>query len=180
MNRDQAFGLNLDNDTAINVVALLKEPIGATRQYRLHLDAFPLDDDLLAEDVEGVVKLTRLSGELLAHVAASGRVELECVRCLNPYIQPFAVEFDAEYRPTVDVRTGGPVLPETLDDERFELNENHELDIREPLRQEIVVALPMQPVCGDNCPGPPAGEWLETERADPRFAALANLLDDER
>ena len=34
------------------------------------------------------------------------------------------------------------------------IDENHELDLREPLRQEILVALPMRPDCGPDCPGP--------------------------
>ena len=166
------------NDTAVNVVVLLKDQVGAFRNYRLWLDAFSLDADLVARDVEGRFRLIRLSDEIIAKIQARGVVELECQRCLSKYDQPFAVTFDEEFRISIDLATGVDVEPDE-DEERFSINDNHELDIAEPLRQEILVSLPMRPVCGDDCPGP---DRLETESdagVDDRFAALAKLLGEE-
>jgi uncharacterized protein len=171
--------MNLDNETIINVAALLQEPVGASREYPLRLDGFPLDEEGLAEDVEGTVRLTRLADEILVNITAKGAVELECVRCLRAYAQPFSTKFAAEFRPTVDVKTGVHVPEESDEDERFTIDANHELDITEVLRQEIVVALPMRAICGPDCPGPEL-ERLESGAAgDDRFAALAQLLDEE-
>jgi len=177
-------GLDLFGETAINVVALLKEPIGAKRTYGLHLDGFALAEDTRAETIDGTVRLTRLRDQILGAAAVRGAIVLECARCLERYAQPVATEFTEEYRPTVDVRTGVGIDPRTPEDEDeeqfFEIDANHELDLAEALRQHLLLALPMRPDCGDLCPGPgvPESGAADDEPVDDRFAALAALLDD--
>lgn len=173
--------MDIRNDTAINVAGLLQDPIGSTRHYRLQLDRFPLGDGLEAREVEADVKLTRLRDAVMANVVAEGVVALECVRCLRPYDQAFRAEFDAEYRQVVDVRTGlGLDSDADEDDDTQHINESHELDVREVLRQETLVSLPMRPDCGAGCPGPDQllGGTESAGPADSRFAALAGLLDE--
>ena len=178
------------NETAINVAALLQAEIGARRCYQVRLAAFPLDDELIARDVNGEVKLTKLRDRILVDGAMDAEVELECVRCLTHYGQPVSAEFSEEYWQTVDVRSGYSVDPvdllaEERDlEERFTIDDHHELDLREALRQHLVLGLPMRPDCGDECPGPqglmPEDDEAETPTDNP-FAALATLLnEDER
>lgn len=172
----------LRNETAVNVAGLLKGQIGTTRTYRLQLDTFAPDGETIARDVAGDVRLTRLRDGILAHVEVRGLSPLACARCLRDYEQPFAAAFDEEFRQTVDVRTGAGLAVELADNEEPSLiDENHELDLREPLRQEIVLALPMRPDCGPDCPGPdlPADALDEETAVDDRLAALASLLGDE-
>ncbi len=173
--------LELRNETAVNVVGLLRLGTGEKRHYRLLLDRFPLGDGLQAEDIEGEVRLTRLRSGIIADVTASGVAKLECVRCLRAYDQEFSVSFAEEYLPSVDLRTGMQLEPgEDEDEDTSLINENHELDLAEVLRQEILVSLPMRPFCGDMCPGPDALESGDSEEpTDSRFSALAGLLDDE-
>jgi len=176
----------LRNDTAVNVVGLLKGQTGATRSYRLLLDTFEADAETVARDVHGDVRLTRLRDAIIASVSAAGVVTMICARCLREYDQPFEVDFDEEYRQTVDVRTGVDLGDEPADDELVSrIDENHELDLREPLRQEILVALPMRPDCGPDCPGPDVLEvggddGASDEAVDERLAALASLLAEDQ
>src|ERR687894_134591 len=176
----------LRNDTAVNVVGLLKGQTGATRSYRLLLDTFEADGETIARDIEGNVRLTRLRDAIIARVSAAGVAPMICARCLREYDQPFEVEFDEEYRQTVDVRTGVDLGDEPADDELVSrIDENHELDLREPLRQEILVVLPMRPDCGPDCPGPDVLEvggddGAGDEPVDERLAALASLLADDQ
>ena len=174
----------LRNDTAVNVAGLLKGQTGAARAYRLALDAFEIDDGVVARDIVGELRLTRLGEGILASVEASGVAPMSCVRCLRGYDQPFAVAFDEEYRQMVDLRTGIDLDDGSGGDDPFSrIDENHELDLREPLRQEILVALPMRPDCGAECPGPDVlevGGDDEAEAVDERLAALASLLADDR
>jgi uncharacterized protein len=169
--------MNLHNETGVNVVALIQEPLGSSRSYTLRLDELALDDGLYADDVTGTVKLTRLTDEIMARIKVSGGVELQCLRCLREYPDSFSTEFSEEFRIAHDVRTGIGIET-SEDDERFTINENHELDFGEALRQEIIVALPMRPTCGDECPGPDVTETGDEEPVDNRFAALAQLLDE--
>jgi uncharacterized protein len=174
---------SLRNETAINVAGLLKGQIGSTRSYRLLLDSFAADGETIARQIEGDVRLTRLRDGVLASVQASGFSPMECARCLRDYEQPFEIDFDEEYRQTVDIRTGVELGVDLEDQEQASLiDENHELDLREPLRQEIVVALPMRPDCGPDCPGPDrVQDEDEAEgEVDARLAALASLLGDDQ
>ena len=175
----------LRNDTAINVAGLLKAQIGAARTYRLMLDAFAADTEIIARDVAGDLRLTRLGDGILATVKAAGVVSVACVRCLREYDQPFSVAFDEEYRQSVDVRTGAELDDGQTEEGLSRIDENHELDLREPLRQEILVALPMRPDCGAECPGPDVLEVggdgdSDDEVVDERLAALASLLPDDQ
>jgi uncharacterized protein len=176
----------LRNDTAVNVVGLLKGQTGATRSYRLLLDTFEADGETIARDISGDVRLIRLRDAIIASVSAAGVVPMICARCLREYDQPFEVDFDEEYRQTVDVRTGFDLGGEPIEEDLVSrIDENHELDLREPLRQEILVALPMRPDCGPECPGPDllevGGEdGASDDPVDERLAALANLLADDQ
>lgn len=184
MATDSGQQRELRNETVVNVAGLLKGQVGTTRTYALALDSFAPDGDEVARQVEGTVRLTRLRDAVMANIAASGVAPLECVRCLREYDQPFEIAFDEEYRQTVDVRTGlGLGSERGEDDEVSFINENHELDLKEPLRQEILVSLPMRPDCGPGCPGPDLLEVGDAAAADDviddRLAALARLLVDE-
>ncbi|MCC6674438.1 MAG: DUF177 domain-containing protein [Thermomicrobiales bacterium] len=166
------------NETAVNVATLLQEPVGSSRTYPLHLDRLELDSDLVATGIDGAVRLTRLSDEILANVEATATVDLVCLRCLEHYEQPTKTRFQEEFRVAYDVRSGVAVR-ESDDDERFSITDAHELDIREPLRQELIVSLPMRPDCGTACPGPPAIADDGKDEIDHRFAALGSLLNGE-
>lgn len=170
----------LENDTIVNVSGLLKEQVGATRTYELLLDWFALDSDIMAERIRGQVRLTRIATGILASGDVKGIGLVECVRCLEIYEQPFHAVFDQEFRPTIDVRTGAILdQPDPIDD-IGRIDEVHELDISEPLRQEALLELPMRAICGENCPGPDIPEDPEAGRGDARLNVLAELLEDEQ
>lgn len=177
---DQSHGQHLNNETLLNVAALLREPVGSTRSYRLHLDTFPLTEETTAENIDGTVRLTRLRDSIMVDVRATGRAVLACVRCLREYPQPFRTKFSEEFHQTVDLRTGVPLDMEApLSDDDATIDESHQLDLAEVLRQEILLALPMRPECGPDCPGPDVTEVGETAPVDERLAALSKLLDND-
>lgn len=180
----QGSALDLVNATAINVVALLQEPVGGRRTYRIQLATFRLSPDLAATDLQGQVRLTRLRNEILARVEIHGTVAMECVRCLRTYPQPVEATFSEEYRPSVDVRTGAHLdltrEGDVEEDEIFLIDEHHELDLAEALRQNVLLALPMRPWCGPECPGPDMSGSEDEADVDERLAALAALLDEEQ
>lgn len=175
--------IELDNDTRLNVASLLQEPVGSTRDVRIHLDAFRLDDDLIARDVAGSAHLTRLGAAILVAARLKAIVPLECVRCLRVFDEPVAVSFTEQFRQSVDVLSGQAIEDDELtteedEDTEFVIDENHELDLDEAVRQWILLSLPMRPVCED-CPGPPVESQGGEHEIDERFAELAELLDND-
>ncbi len=187
MATDRTGAIKLINDTRLNVASLLMEDVGSIRELELTLTSFPLDEELVASSVLGQFRLTRLRSGVLVTGTISGDVELECSRCLELYDQPFTATLTEQFRQTVDVRSGSGITSarkpsddqdEDDDELGFEIDDAHEMDLTEMLRQNILLALPMRPDCGERCPGPPEIPNESEAQSDSRFAALEQLLDD--
>jgi DUF177 domain-containing protein len=135
----------------------------------------PVELDLKLEAVtEGVL----VSGTVRS--AAAG----ECGRCLDPVTIPIEVELCELYvYPDGDVRSAGPDLDSDVDEDTDRLQGDY-LDLQPRLRDAVVLALPLQPLCRDDCPGLCAGcgqhlaevpPGHSHEVADVRWSALAGL-----
>ena len=111
-------------------------------------------------------------------------LELPCSRCLEPFRLPVAAPFDLRYLPASEVSADGE---REVDAEDLETSyyENDAIDLNELMREQFYLALPMKPLCQDDCRGlcPQCGTNLNTGTCncapvweDPRLAALKNLL----
>ena len=136
----------------------------------------PPDTDVeLDLRLEAVVEGVLVSGT--ARVALAG----ECVRCLDPVGGELVVDLQELYaypdRAAEDGDgPGGDDVNLRVEDER--------IDLEPALRDAVVLALPLAPVCRDDCPGlcPECGARLADDAThshdatDPRWAALSGLL----
>lgn len=165
-------------ESGIHVAQFLKEAVGATRQRAIELDRLPLDDGIVARDVETDVRLTRIPAGILATGTARATVELTCMRCLEPFNQELRVEYADEFRPTIDIHTGVE-LPLSDDEEFFRIDGAHVVDVREMLRQAILLGLPMAPHCSEQCTGLLAVVDTDDGETDDRLAVLKQLLDSD-
>lgn len=148
---------------AVNVAQLLRAPVGTSRSYEFQEDEPDLAGELaLRSPIAGTIKLTRTSHGILADVRYTVDVEQECGRCLEPARSTIASEVSEEFLPSTNIVTG---LPETMDASPDEprVGPNHELDLTETIRQDIVVQQPLQPLCRADCPGlcPDCGRELQ-------------------
>lgn len=172
-----------------NVSQLLKAPVGTALRVDVDpADRLDLEDEhvRLAGDVEGSVRLHRTNQGILADGAVTAPVGLQCDRCLAEYTTTVTVPLREQFYPTIDVNTGLPLQrdPEEL---TFPIDHNHMLDLREAIRQNLLLALPMQSLCREDCAGlcPQCGKNLNEgpcecvpEVEDSRFSALRALLED--
>ena len=87
---------------------------------------------------------------LVGTVAAE--LELPCSRCLEPFRLPIAAPFDARYLPA---STASADVEREVDDEDLETSyyRNDAIDLNELLREQFYLALPMKPLCGEDCRG---------------------------
>src|SRR5579884_3698401 len=93
-------------------------------------------------------------------VTGTARTELrgECVRCLDPVESQLDTDFqELYYCPEAEDRFGGrrPAgddLSDEDEDETYRL-EGDLFDLQPVLRDAVVLALPLQPVCRESCPG---------------------------
>ena len=127
----------------------------------------PVDLDLRLEAV--------MEGVLVSGTAAAD-LEGECVRCLEQIHDEVVVDLQELYVYD-DQRSEG-------DDDEVHQLEGDLLDLEPVLRDAIVLALPFQPLCRDDCPGlcPECGARLaddpdhaHEDPIDPRWAGLAAL-----
>jgi uncharacterized protein len=140
---------------SFNVSQLLLLGPGSVREFDFR-ERFPdpSNELHLRGPISGHARLTRTSEGILAHSDYQVRVSLECARCLEEASAQVEGELDEEFLPTTDIRTGLPLqLPSGLEDDQPFINEHHEIDLNEILRQNILTNLPLQPLCEAACPG---------------------------
>lgn len=171
-----------------NVSQLLKGHVGETRHFQLQNDISALDPAIKPlSDLSGTVDLIRTNDGILVRANLHLTVELTCSRCLAEFAFPVRFQIEEEFHPTIDILTGAR-LPQPEDvDEATLIDDHHILSLTEIVRQDLTLALPMVPVCRNNCQGlcPICGKDRNDELCDhadqefdPRFAKLMDLLDE--
>lgn len=146
-------------DLIFNIVQLLKEHVGAVRRLPIETASLSLYDDdgnnMEARNLEGEVKVTRLSDGLLVQGDIQAEVDVQCSRCLDNVTVPVDARLEEQFKPTVDVETGRAIKREDQeeDDDAFTIDPTHQMDLSEPIRQALLVALPMRPLCREDCKG---------------------------
>ncbi|MGH6653886.1 MAG: YceD family protein [Actinocrinis sp.] len=123
--------------------------------------------DLRIESVvEGVLATARISGDLAA----------QCVRCLDPV----EVEVDADFQ-ELFYYDAADLSEEEVQEGQFVIEDL--IDVEALAHDAIMLELPLQPLCQDDCPGLCAecGARLADDpehghdTVDPRWAALSGL-----
>jgi uncharacterized protein len=115
------------------------------------------------------------------HVAT--RMEIACDRCLEPTVVALEADFSLLYRPAALSPDRAEVL---LEDSEAEVGfyEGEGLELGDVLREEILLLLPMQRVCREDCKGicPVCGQnrnqadcQCREKLGDDRWAGLRNL-----
>ncbi len=139
----------------------------------LHVpEGSPVDLDLRLEAVmEGV----------LVTGSAEAELEGECVRCLEPIAERLRVDLQELYL----YDQADAAAEEEADVGRLE---GELIDLEPLLRDAVVLALPFQPLCREDCPGlcPECGALLAQDPGhrhqapvDPRWAALGDFAAAE-
>lgn len=135
----------------VNVAQLLKGSIGSVRDYDVD-GVIDVTGDGKSSPVRGKLTLTRTDRSILVKGAVDSEVELTCGRCLNLFRCPLALNIEEEFFPTTDIISGA-ALPPSADLEHFTIDEHHILDLTEALRQCALLAIPMKPLCREDCAG---------------------------
>jgi uncharacterized protein len=126
--------------------------------------------------VELELRLESVMEGVLVSGTAAAQVEGECVRCLDPITSSLVVDLQELFAyPGAEID----------DDDESELHqlEGDLLDLEPVLRDAVVLALPFQPLCRNDCPGlcPECGARLADEpdhgheKIDPRWAVLSTV-----
>ena len=129
----------------------------------------------------GNVELIRTKDGVLVRAHLSLVEPETCSRCLQPLDETVHIDFEEEFLATHDVRTDEEL---EVDPEAFTIDERHQLDLTEAVRQYREVSLVMQPLCRPDCRGlcPECGQDLnqgdcghQGGAIDQRWAGLSAL-----
>jgi len=160
---------------------------------------FPLEFDIqiAADEIDldtDNVKLTgeaRMSGKVTRHIVETvvegdinARIEIDCTRCLKPVETELDIPFSVSY-----------TSPEHYTDEKetelhqgdldLAISEDDRIDLKEVAREQILLNLPEQVLCTEDCKGLCAKCGAdrnlincncEEKEIDPRWAALKDLI----
>jgi uncharacterized protein len=119
-------------------------------------------------------------------------LELRCSRCLEPFLMPVAAAFDLRYLPEgVGAADGDESEDGELgdDDTSAAYYGDEEIDLGALIREQFYLALPMKPLCREDCKGlcPQCGTNLNTDTCrcqivweDPRLAGLKALITERK
>jgi len=154
-------GLELDFNEVLEQPGMLRSegPVGGHLYLHRHLTEITIEGDI------------------------SASIWLQCSRCLEMFLTSVKLDVSLTYLPV-----------ESLTDEVHEIKndeaelgfyKNNELDITSIVQEQIILNLPMKPLCDPDCKGlcPKCGANLNIEscrcikeEVDPRWSALKKLL----
>jgi DUF177 domain-containing protein len=162
----------------LNVGFIIHETIGYSRDFPFEAVAVHLPPDLDLTDLAGVVRVTRTAQGLLLQVKMRAKIIALCGRCLEDFNQPLQTEFTELYAFTHSSLTESGLL----------VPENGKIDLEPLIREEMLLAVPISPVCRPDCRGlcPVCGGNLnqiqcghKQEEIDTRLEALKILLEND-
>lgn len=171
-----------------NVAQLLKENTGARRRYSVEGEASLSDGADGTAPVRGQIDVLRTDCGVLVVGDFTVRLAATCSRCLEPVEMTVGWHMEEEFFVSVDINSGA-ALPLPEDPSAFTLSANHELDLTEAVRQYTALAVPMKPLCRDDCAGlcPVCGQSRNSGActcpptvADPRWAKLVALGEERQ
>jgi len=162
----------------LDVGFIIPKSVGYSREFEYHVPYVHLSPDLDLYDLTGLVTVNRISGGLLVRVKMDAITTQECVRCLADYPQSLEIDFTELY-------VFDPKNLDERDDFAHILPEDGKIDLAPLVREEMIIAYPIKPLCRVDCKGlcPICGEnQNETicdhgdAPIDPRLEILRSLL----
>ena len=136
---------------SFNVLTELRQRMGSANEYDIEEPKLAVDGDTI-ENIRGTLRLLRTDRGLLARVEASSEMDTRCSRCAAGVRASVPISFEEEYVPILDAHTGESIRL-APDDETFRIDERFDLDLREALRQYILISEPVKPLCNPDCAG---------------------------
>jgi uncharacterized protein len=124
------------------------------------------------------LRLESVSEGVLVSGTVTGQVEGECGRCLRPISETLEVEIQELYA------YAHSTTDETTDEDEVGRLHGDLIDLEPALRDAVVLALPTNPLCREDCPGlcsecgVPRDELPADhshQAIDPRWAALTDM-----
>jgi uncharacterized protein len=163
---------------------------GSYAEHEIDMTFKEVEGMTVTAPVRGRMSISSSGQVLLLEGAVDTEVELPCYRCGGSYRQPVHASFQEDFVVHLPTPGGqGQVAveeDEEAPDSRLFFPGTLDLNLDELLRQSILLALPLKPVCQDDCQGlcPRCGKNLNEgacgcheETLNPQLADLQRLFE---
>jgi len=141
----------------------------------------------IVSPVKAVLRLDKVLPEIMAKGVLNGDVEHQCSRCLKNFTERIASQFNVVYRPTTEIARGEQhqLKSDELDTVFYS---GDTLEIDDLLREQLILNLPMKPLCSPDCKGfcPQCGADMslsacgcKASETDSRFEVLKKLKKEK-
>lgn len=105
----------------------------------------PVSVSIMAEKTGGSVKV---KGE------AGFEAEFICVRCLEPFLKKIKSPLDIVYQPEpIKITIQKEEFLEEKDEDAYYYGKNGIIELKDVIRENIILSMPIKPVCASNCAG---------------------------
>ncbi|WP_143122467.1 YceD family protein [Sporomusa acidovorans] len=150
----------------------------SAEELGLNEEQFSVEEDVL---IDGLITNKGTVLEVTGKINA--RLEQCCSRCLENMVTVLTIPFSEEYR-EIELKRN----EENSDSEEINYFSDDEIDITDLIRESILLAEPIKPVCSETCRGlcPKCGANLNINtcgcnptKIDPRLAVLGKLLSKD-
>jgi uncharacterized metal-binding protein YceD (DUF177 family) len=118
---------------------LLYGPVGSTQVEHLERGPTKFDDDLRVPYLRGAFEFVRLSDAVLLRGSLETEVPVQCVRSLEGFNLCLHISLD-------DILLGLPQYPTSDADPARRISDDGWIDLSETLREEIIMAIPINPI----------------------------------
>ncbi|MBW3538487.1 DUF177 domain-containing protein [Candidatus Parcubacteria bacterium] len=128
----------------INIKDILDRETGERAEFAIEGERPDLPDVELAEDLGGSATITKLDDVLLVEGELATQLKLECHRCLSSFTHPARIQLGGRFSFNPNAEAEGDEWP---------ISKRFEIDLAPLVRQELLLALPIQLLCREACLG---------------------------
>ncbi len=155
---------------------------GLERELKLSVK---LNDNVDPDIAHASLTVYRIKKKVLVEGSIKVDTSFQCGRCLNDFSCPLNLTFREEYNPVEEISKEDA---HELTDAEMGLGfyQNDEIDLAELVEEQILLEVPMKPLCKEDCAGicSTCGQNInvkicecKTEETDPRLASLQELKE---
>jgi uncharacterized protein len=131
---------------------------------------------IFARDVQCRAEIDRIQEQIYIQLFYDTVIQVECSRCLTPVEYPVK----GDVRIVLQERSAPQAARVPAEDDADLLYDDstEEVDVASVVFDEIMISLPMKPLCSEQCKGieiGTAGDGEEKKSVDPRWEALQKM-----
>ncbi len=165
------------NPLRLNVGFIISNEVGFSNEFPFDYEKLKIADDLTLRQFVGSAIVGRTPQGLLLTGQFEGRLDLQCVRCLN----------DFEYTVHWDMTELYAFTEKSVSESDLLVPEDAHIDLAPMVRDYALTEVPLSPICKPDCKGlcPTCGQDLNVkdcghrpEQDDSPFSALKDLLNN--